>query len=111
MVSLLRGIAGFIIAAFLIGFALFNRQHVELIYSPVHEALNLPLYFIVLTMFGLGFLIGGAAVWLNMAGTRKVKRQQKKQIKALEKEITLMKTDVPDNPPPASEFFPSLPSR
>lgn len=114
MTSLLRSIAGFIIAAFLIAFALFNRTSVDFTYSPFHPPVHLPLYLIALLMFALGFLIGGVAVWLNSGEVRKTRRRQKKQIKALEKELTIMKTEVPETSEaaaPAPDLFPALPSR
>lgn len=109
MMSLIRGIAGFILAALLTAFAIFNRQNVEVSFSPVHEPLSLPLYLVVLGMFAGGFLIGGFIVWVNAGSTRKLTRKQRKQLKALEKELEHIKeTDQGTTPPPA-DFFPALP--
>lgn len=112
MMSMIRNITGFLLAAALVAFALFNRGDVNVIYSPVNEPLILPLYLIVLGMFAFGFMIGGIVVWLNMAPERRTRRQQNKKIKALEKELKAAH-DHHDPAPakPPSDFFPALPKR
>lgn len=110
--AFLRAIFGFIIAILLIGFAVANRQATTLVYSPVHEPLEIPLYLITLIFMAIGFILGGLAVWINSAPTRKVKRQQRKTIKELEKELETLQTKNDQTPaPPDSEFFPALPAQ
>ncbi len=106
-----RTIFGFIIAILLIGFAIANRQETALIYSPIHEPLNVPLYLISLIFLAIGFILGGLIVWMNNAPTRKVKRQQRKTIKALEKELSTAQNKTESADTPASEFFPALPQQ
>lgn len=111
--SLIRTIFGFILAVLLTVFAILNRQKVEIVFSPVHESYEAPLYLIALCMLGLGFLIGALTVWLNGGSLRRLKRRQRKTIKALEREIeTMKKAETPDfQTSPPSEFFPALPPR
>jgi len=104
-----RTIFGFVLAITLTGFAIANRQETTLIYSPVHEPLNVPLYLITLIFLALGFILGGMVVWMNNAPTRKVKRQQRKTIKSLEKELGSLQTKSSNDLKPDSEFFPALP--
>ena len=106
----IKNIFGILFAIALIAFAISNRQDTTLIYSPVHDAMTVPLYFITLLFLGAGFLLGAVTVWLNSGHIRKTKRQQKRQIKALEKELENVKsTPQKETTAPAQEFFPALP--
>lgn len=108
--DLIRNIIGFTIAIALIAFAVSNRQDTTLIYSPVHDALTVPLYLITLLFLGLGFVLGAFMVWVNGGSVRKSRRHQKKQIKALEKELEGIKSAPKQNTDaPAQELFPALP--
>ena len=40
-----------------------NRQIVFLVWNPLGQPFELPLYAIALSFFGLGFLLGGVIVW------------------------------------------------
>lgn len=110
--NFVRGIIGFFLAVFLAGFAVLNRHDVSVVISPAHEALDLPLYLIALGLMAIGFVIGGVFVWMNGASGRRVRRQQRKTIKGLEKELqNIDKDDVSATSSPPSEFFPALPKR
>lgn len=107
--NFIRTIFGFILAITLVAFAVSNRQSAELVYSPVHDTLDVPLYLIALLFMALGFVLGGFAVWINGGKTRRLKRQQRKTIKELEKELkNVENTDAKTTTPP-SDFFPALP--
>ncbi|MCB1720971.1 MAG: LapA family protein [Alphaproteobacteria bacterium] len=107
----IRAIFGFIIAIALVAFAVSNRQNIALNYSPVHDPLEIPLYLLTLLFMALGFIFGALIMWLNTAPTRRRSRQQRKTIKALEKELANAqnKKTSPANVPP-SELFPTLPT-
>ena len=107
--SLIRGIFGFVLTAAIALFAIYNRQLVDVSFSPIHAPLSLPLYLIALGLMALGFVLGGAFVWFAQGRVRKTKRQQKKQIKALERELKAINENAPQNLTPSSEFFPALP--
>ena len=107
--ALIRTFIGFLIAITLIAFAVTNRQTTTLVYSPLHDPLELPLYMVTLLFMAAGFVLGVFILWINTSKTRKTKREQMKAIKALEKELeTLKDTETEANDPP-SEFFPALP--
>ncbi len=107
--TLLRSLIGFAIAIAAAAFAIANRQVVDVIYSPIHDPVSLPLYLIVLGLTALGFILGGIFVWMSMGHLRKTKRQQKKLIKTLEKELKAVNENGPIELSPSSEFFPALP--
>lgn len=107
--ALLRNLIGFLIATSLIAFAVTNRQSTTLVYSPLHEPLELPLYMVTLLFMGCGFFLGAVIVWMNMGKTRKTKREQRKTIKELEDELKTLKGDKVETVEPPSEFFPALP--
>lgn len=108
--SLIRGILGFVLAAAIALFAIYNRQPVDVTFSPIHDPLSIPLYLIALGLMGAGFLLGGTFVWFTQGRVRKTKRQQKKQIKALEKELKAVNENGAQELTPSSEFFPALPT-
>ncbi|HPD82285.1 MAG TPA: LapA family protein [Alphaproteobacteria bacterium] len=68
-------------------FALANPAIVSVTWSPFHSAIDLPLYFVALAFLGAGFLLGAFVAWIGMGKVRKDRRQQKKTIKQLEKDI------------------------
>ena len=109
--SFLRNILGTLLALLLLAFALQNRSTVPITYSPIDEAITVPLYAVVLSVFIFGFLLGGFMVWVNTAPERRTSRHQRKAFKALEKELAGIKDRPAPIKNPASELFPALPPR
>jgi len=105
----MRWIIGFVMAVCIAGFAVFNRAVVSVVWSPIHDPVTMPLYLTALGALVVGFLFGGVTVWLNMASVRREKRQQKKELKVMEKEIDKLKKNSHGAEPPVSELFPALP--
>lgn len=105
--ALIRSIIGFFLILALSGFAILNRDVTTLAWSPMHDPYELPLYVVILASLAAGFLIGSFTTWAGSAKTRKTKRAQKKQIKALEKELVKAEKTTPGDTPP-SDFFPAL---
>lgn len=87
MIKLLRSIFSIVIAAILIVFSLGNRQKVDIVWSPIHESAELPVYFLILIALLIGFLIGGIMVWLNYVPIKRINKKQNKKIQNLEKKI------------------------
>jgi len=108
--SLIKSLFTFILTLLIAGFCILNAQSVEIEWSPVHDAITLPLYAIILGSLILGFFIGTTALWMNSGTLRKTKRQQKKQIKTLEKELAKTSANTNNQKPPA-DFFPALPNK
>lgn len=105
---LILWIIGFIIAASVTAFAVFNRHSVDLFWSPVNEPVSLPLYAVGLGFMVYGFLVGAAIVWLSGSAVRRSRRKQIKRIRELEKELHTDEALLRTGPPPA-DFFPALP--
>ena len=105
----LRTFFGFVLAACLITFAVANRQIIPLVYSPIHDPLEIPLYMITLGFLAGGFLLGSFVVWMNGASTRRTGRKQRKTIKSLEKELSTLQNQTETAKAPPSDFFPALP--
>lgn len=110
MMGLIRALTGSIVVIVTVGFAMMNRQDVSVDWSPFHEPLSLPLFAICLGIGALGFLLGALVMWLNGGHVRREKRRQRKEIKALEKELGTLREDDQDFKPeaPAAELFPKL---
>ena len=109
--SFLRWIIGFIITVCVAGFAAMNRDSISVIWHPLDaSSLMLPLYIVVLGSMGLGFIFGGAVVWMNGSKVRRDKRKQKKEIRLLEKEIGRLKDDKFTPSAPAVDVFHALPA-
>ena len=107
--ALLRTFLGFLIAIALTAFAVFNRQDISLIYSPIHDPLELPLYLLTLCFFAGGLLLGSLMTWFGGGKTRKKSRDQRREIKTLEKELDKEKKEKDKTGLPQNEIFPALP--
>ena len=108
--SLIKSLFTFILVLLIAGFCILNAQSIESEWSPVHNAITLPLYAIILGSLLFGFLIGATALWMNSGTLRKAKRQQTKQIKTLEKELAKTSANTNNQKPP-NDFFPALPNK
>jgi uncharacterized integral membrane protein len=75
----------FIIGA--VAFALYNPQTTDFTLNPFRPAIPLPVYVPVLGAIAFGFLFGAIMTWAAMGRLRKERRDQRKKIKALEKQI------------------------
>lgn len=76
---------------FIIGavvFAIYNQGMAAVTYNPFHASINLPLYVPVLFAIAFGFVFGSVMTWAAMGRLRKERRDQRKKIKALEKQIS-----------------------
>ena len=105
----IRAIIGSFIAIVTVGFAVLNRQDVSVIWSPLHEALSLPLFAICLGIGAFGFLFGALTMWFNGGHIRREKRRQRKEIKSLEKELNELRIEEPSTvKTPETELFPKL---
>lgn len=94
----------FVAALLWISFA--NRDLVDFMWSPLHEAVSVPVAVLVLAAAVFGFVWGGLIVWLNEAGPRRDRRLQRKDIKRLEKELNAARLQVQDKPASAQLLLP-----
>lgn len=84
---IIRWILAFIIIVGAVLFALVNPTPVTFTYSPFHNPKEFPLYFIVLSFLGGGFLLGAFMAWMSMGEIRADRRRLKKENKQLERDI------------------------
>ncbi|MAZ76267.1 MAG: hypothetical protein CMH31_03080 [Micavibrio sp.] len=75
----------FIFAA--VAFAVANPDTISLNWSPLHDKVTLPIYAVVLSFLGIGFLLGSIITWLGMSKIRVERRTFKRENKKLEKEL------------------------
>lgn len=87
MISFLRWALSVIIMVSVILFTFANQDMVSVTYSPFHDPVQVFSFVVALGALALGFVLGGAMVWLNSAQIRRERRKQRKEISRLEKEI------------------------
>lgn len=75
-----------IIAA--VGFALYNPQTLPVTINPFQPAIEMPVYIPVLVAVALGFVFGALMTWAAGGRLRKERRDQRKKIHALEKQLS-----------------------
>jgi len=75
-----------------IAFTVANPDSIDVIWSPMHEKLTLPLYALILGCMAVGFLLGSIGTWLGMGKLRSERRAFKRENKALSKEIKALKS-------------------
>lgn len=90
----LRFLVGLIFLIAIGIFAVFNNETVSVLYSPLHEPHDIPLYIVGLGFMAFGFLWGGFNVWVNGSHVRKDRRDFKKQLAQAEKELDYIKGEI-----------------
>lgn len=86
--TILRWMIGIPLVVLAIAFAVANGEIVAFTWSPVNEALNWPLYALVLSAMAIGFIFGSFITWVNGHSLRKERRQLAKKVEAQQEEIT-----------------------
>ena len=89
MMVILRWLITIPIIVVCVFWAVSNRQDIEIIFSPLHDPVTMPVYFLILGALALGFFVGATSCWFSMSGLRKQKREQKKEIKQLKKDLDI----------------------
>ena len=97
MKTLIR-LLGVGVGALAIWFALANRRQVAISFEPLPLSVELPVYLLVLIVFAVGVLVGGASHWLAAARRRGAARDNKRRLVVLERELD----DLHDRRPPVS---------
>ena len=87
MAAFFRTILGLIVTIPVAAFCGLNVQNVEIIYSPFHDSIEVPLYAIALGFALFGCVFGAFSTWLNNAPMRKQRRLLGKRVRQLEKEL------------------------
>ena len=87
-----------LIAIVLAAFAVANRGTLALGLWPLPWLLELPAYLVILGALLLGFLAGALAVWIGGHRSRRELRRQRRQIAALERELTATQAQLAGAP-------------
>ncbi|MAF97343.1 MAG: hypothetical protein CMH26_01755 [Micavibrio sp.] len=89
--TLIRTILGIFLVAVLTAFAILNRGDTAVSISPVLPAIDMPLYFVAMGFLVFGFVFGALFSWFSQGKVRQARRVLRKEKKALEKELELMR--------------------
>ncbi len=81
----------FIIAA--VAFAIYNGDIIPVTLNPFQNPIPMPVYVPVLGGIAFGFIFGSLMTWAGMGRLRKERREQKKRIKTLEKQLEVANTN------------------
>ena len=108
--AFLRTVCGLLTALVLTGFALANSQPASVIYSPVHDPLEVPLYLVAGSCLGGGFVLGGLLVWINNAHRRRTTRRQRRSLH-LPAGAAQARQNPGGHEPHGAELFPVLPAQ
>jgi uncharacterized integral membrane protein len=90
MTKLLRLIVGLVALLVIIGFAIANRDVVEVGLAPLPSKIELPVYGVFLLGLIIGVLVGGIGVWLGGHAYRRDARKLRSRTWALENQINVL---------------------
>jgi lipopolysaccharide assembly protein A len=84
----------------LVGFAVSNRGGVAVSLWPILGPSQVPLYVVVMSALLIGFCAGELVAWINAGSHRRLARERRRRIEALERELAAAqaKTAPPNNP-------------
>ena len=71
----------------LVLFTIAHREAVEIVWSPFHAPIAMPLYLVVLVFLAIGFILGAFILWLGMLPVFSERRKYRKKVEALEKDL------------------------
>jgi uncharacterized integral membrane protein len=83
----LRRAAMLVVAVVLVVFAISNRSSVALGLWPLPDAVELPLYLVILACLLVGFVVGEFAAWVAARRWRREVRRSAQRIAVLEAEL------------------------
>ena len=93
-------LAMLVVALVLIVFAVSNRGTIALGLWPLPDAVELPLYLIILGCLLVGFLAGELAAWASGRHWRREVRRSARRIAALERELDTVRAERAPAPTP-----------
>jgi len=88
VIRIVAGALAIVVVVFAVLFTRSNQQEVVIsLYPTPYEVSQVPIWFIVWSMFLTGFLIGVLVTWANGARRRRMARKEHKQLVRLEREV------------------------
>ena len=95
MINFLRWLITIPLIVFCLYFAFLNTQDIEFYALPTMDGITTSLYLLSFLWFTGGFLFGVVLLWLSHSTLRKERRQYKKTVKKLEKQLTEINNHFP----------------
>ena len=93
-VALAAWLLGTVVGVVLIVFVVSNRGTVVVSLAPYPREYVVPVFLLVVTVFGIGALFGGIFVWLRAHTERRLSARRKRTIKTLEKELGRSRNEI-----------------
>jgi uncharacterized integral membrane protein len=87
----------FVLAIFLILFAVSNREGVSLALWPLPFLADMPVYILCFLSLSVGAIFGASATWLAGHHRRRELRKRRRRIEALERELALTQLHLADH--------------
>jgi putative membrane protein len=91
---IIRWTAALLALVIVVAFAVANRDPVVVRFDPLPFLLDVPLYALALGALGVGFFAGSMVQWLFAARMRRLARERKRRIGALETEAEGLRTEI-----------------
>ncbi len=93
-VALAAWLLGTVVGVVLIVFVVSNRGTVVVSLAPYPRDVVVPVFLLVVTVFGFGALFGGIFVWLRAHTERRLSARRKRTIRTLEKELGRSRNEI-----------------
>jgi uncharacterized integral membrane protein len=87
VIGFLRWIITVVCLSTLLTWALLNRSEVMFDPSPVHDAVSIPLYVLIMGVALVGFLWGALITWLHATTDRVDRKLLRREVNVLEKKV------------------------
>ena len=105
----LRWVITLPLAIILVVFAVNNRETFEVDLWPLGLIVAWPMFVYVFAGVAVGLLLGGLFAWMSGGTTRKIARERKGRIRALESQVETMQGRLDDDTPAPPARPPALP--
>lgn len=92
--KIVYSVFGFLLTILVVVFVLSNREAANVSLWPLPIALDVPLYLVIAGTFLLGFLVGGATMWVSDGRVRRRARARGREVSSLERKMTDLEREL-----------------